>query len=168
MSAVEILSGIEAWPVLQAIGDGSWWIALDAAHILFQALVVGSIALVDLRLLGLCWRSAKVAELSRRILPWTWIGFGGAAATGLLLFLIQWEVYLFNRAFWLKIAFMGLAGVNMAIFHAFTWRGVDQWDDGRPTPVAAKAAGFLSMLFWLCSIMSARYIWFPGAAGGSS
>lgn len=161
MTVMETLARIEETPLLQAIAESGWWWALDAAHILFQALVVGVIAAVDLRLLGLAWRAARVTEISRRLLPWTWAAFGGAAATGLLLFFIQGQMYATNRAFWLKIAFMALAGANMAIFHLVTWRRIGEWDDALPTPPAAKVAGFLSLLFWACSMASARYIWFP-------
>ncbi|OYX36741.1 MAG: hypothetical protein B7Y99_00265 [Caulobacterales bacterium 32-69-10] len=162
---IALITSTADWPVLQAIGESFWWMNLDAAHILTQALTVGTIAIIDLRLLGLAFRKAAVTELSGRILPWTWVGFGGAAATGLLLFVINPGMYVTNRAFWLKIAFMALAAVNMGVFHVLTWRSVGDWDQGRPTPIAAKAAGLLSLTFWICSVASARYIWFPWSTG---
>lgn len=163
MDFLALVGSARDWPLSQAIGESSWWVAIDAAHVLFQGLVFGTIALVDLRLLGLGLRNASVSELSHRLLPWTWTAFVGAALTGGLLFMVRPDMYLPNPAFQLKIGLMVLAGVNMAVFHALTWRSVDQWDHGRPTPLGAKVAGFLSLGFWIGSIFFARYMWFPWA-----
>ena len=152
MDIVGFLWNTQNWPLGQAIGSSVWWVVLDAAHVLSQALVIGTIALVDLRLLGIGFRNASVTELSARILPWTWTGFAGAAFTGCLLFVIRSHMYMVNRAFWLKIVLMVLAGLNMAVFHVLTWRKVGEWDHGQPTPMGAKVAGFLSLAFWIASI----------------
>ena len=76
MSPAELAQALRAmqeWPLVQAIGGNAYaFPLLDAAHILFQAFVVGSIAALDLRLLGYALMQRPVTELVRRILPWTW------------------------------------------------------------------------------------------------
>jgi len=52
------------------------------------------------------------------------------------------------------------AGVNMTIFQGVTARTVSAWDrDVRP-PLAARVAGALSVLLWICVIFFARWIGF--------
>jgi uncharacterized protein YqjF (DUF2071 family) len=52
------------------------------------------------------------------------------------------------------------AGLNMAFFHAVTYRTVDRWDKDTPTPLGARTAGALSMLIWVTVIFVARWIGF--------
>jgi hypothetical protein len=55
---------------------------------------------------------------------------------------------------------LGLAGANMAVFHALTWRSIGQWDAARTTPTAAKVAGVLSLACWIVAIFCGRFIGF--------
>ena len=59
-------------------------------------LVVGSIAIVDLRLLGVASRGRPITKLMRDVLPITWIAFLGAMITGLMLFISQANIYMGN------------------------------------------------------------------------
>ena len=52
------------------------------------------------------------------------------------------------------------AGINMAVFHATTFRTVAAWDKDVPPPAAARAAGALSILIWITVIFVARWIGF--------
>ena len=63
------------------------WVEL--VHVLAIALVVGSISILDLRLLGLASLDRPVGKLTRDVLPCTWVAFAFAAVTGSLLFLRQ-------------------------------------------------------------------------------
>jgi hypothetical protein len=54
---------------------------------------------------------------------------------------------------------IALAGVNALIFHSFAYRGVSRWELGR-TPLAAKFAGALSILFWFGIVGAGRWIAF--------
>ena len=133
---------------------------LEAVHVMAITTVVGSIAIVDLRLLGVASTSYPVSRLTRSLLPLTWIAFAFAFATGALMFTSQPQTYLDNLAFRMKMVMLLAAGLNMAVFHLLTLRGLPLWDRDAPVPAAAKAAGILSILIWITIVALGRWIGF--------
>src|SRR6202012_514496 len=74
-------------PVGAAVRQSLWLFpAIETVHLLGMTVLVGTAAAFDLRLLGWALRRTPVSELSRRLLPWTWVGFGLQVVTGALLF----------------------------------------------------------------------------------
>ena len=136
---------------------------LEAVHVMAISVVVGTIAIVDLRLLGLASNSYAVSRLTRSMLPLTWTAFALAAATGLLMVSSQPERYLANFAFRMKMLMLLAAGLNMAVFHLLTSRGLALWDRDAPVPTAAKAAGIISMAIWVTIVALGRWIGFTMA-----
>src|SRR6185295_6456068 len=122
---------------------------LESVHVLAITLVLGSIAVVDLRLLGLASVNRPVTELLRNILPVTWIAFAVALVTGSGLFLSNAVDYSKNFPFRMKMLLLLLAGLNMLVFHFITYRSIAQWNESARTPPAARWAGGLSVLIWL-------------------
>ncbi len=53
-----------------------------------------------------------------------------------------------------------IAGINMAVFHVFTWKSVHSWDVDCDVPLAGKVAGGLSLLFWVAVLTCGRWIGF--------
>ena len=131
---------------------------LEAVHVISVMLVFGSIAMLDLRLLGVSSRNQAVVKISDEVLPWTWVSFLIAVISGCLLFTGQATAYLGNREFKIKMILMAIAGVNLAIFHVFTWSKVQSWNNGAPTPVSAKAAALLSLTLWTGVVIAGRWI----------
>jgi hypothetical protein len=152
---------LETGIVGAAVSQSPWMFpAIETMHVIAIALVVGSIAVLDLRLIDHSWRSRSVTELTLEILPWTWSSFAVAVATGFLLFCSAAHKYVVDISFQLKMLLMLLAGVNMLVFHLFTYRGVHAWNQGTRTPPAAKIAGGLSLLFWIGVVACGRWIGF--------
>ncbi|MDB5682554.1 MAG: conserved hypothetical rane protein [Sphingomonas bacterium] len=133
---------------------------LEVLHVLGISAVIGSIAIVDLRLLGLASTTYPVSRLAKSMLPITWIGFGFAVVTGLLMFSSQPITYFDNFAFRMKMLTLLAAALNMAVFHLLTWRGLALWDRDAPVPGAAKIAGLLSILIWIAIVALGRWIGF--------
>ncbi len=123
--------------------------ALEAAHILGIALLVGSLVVFELRIFG-AGAALPQAALARLALPVTLAGFGVAAASGGLMFASQYEELLANRAFLVKMALLVLAGLNAAVFH---WRGGLARHDG-----AARLQATLSLGIWIGVIICGRWI----------
>jgi hypothetical protein len=142
--------------------SGSTWAfpTIETLHVCFLVIVVGTVAIVDLRLLGVASRNLPVSKLSSDILPVTWCAFVGAVITGSLLFSSKATAYWGNIPFRFKIVCLALAGLNMVIFHFLTYRSVRNWDHDPITPKAARIAGALSLLFWICVIGFGRWIGF--------
>jgi uncharacterized protein DUF6644 len=155
------------------MGDSSWSTGLhesryaydliESVHVWALCLFFGLAVMFDLRLLGWTMRSIPVSEVARRLLPWTAVGFVVMVISGTLLFsAIPLRSYqnIFFRA---KMIMLVLAGVNVWIFHSGVYRRVTTWElDGIP-PKAARVAGALSLVLWICIVLSGRmiaYNWF--------
>jgi len=145
-------------PIGVAVGE-TWFPWVESTHVLFTAVVAGTILTVDARLLGMGLRKLRVTYIAQRILPLTWIAFAGAALTGTLMFMANATSYIHNKPFLAKMVLLLLLGLNMLYFHLLTYRSVEQWDNGRPA-APARAAGFISTVLWLAVIACGRWIGF--------
>ncbi|OYX34706.1 MAG: hypothetical protein B7Y99_04930 [Caulobacterales bacterium 32-69-10] len=166
MALSDIIEAIGNNPVAEFVQVNQYaFPVLEAAHVVAIMLVVGSIFMLDLRLVGVSSRNHAVTRLSAEVLPWTWTAFAVAAVTGALLFTSQAGAYAQNLQFQLKLALMAAAGLNMLLFHFITWRSVDAWNTATPTPPAAKLAGLLSLVFWIGVVVCGRWVgWTVSAA----
>ena len=161
MAFADFLEGIESSSIGTAIREAALYFPLlESLHVIALVSVVGSIVVIDLRLLGLASRDQPVTNLNKDLLPWTWGAFAVALITGLLLFSSTPGRYLDNAFFQVKFLFMFLAGVNMLLFHFVTYRTVQSWDTSEAIPVAARFAGGLSIAFWGLIIFFGRWVGF--------
>lgn len=155
------LAWIEGLPFSVAIAEGLWLFpAIESLHVLALAIVFGSIAMIDLRLLNVTLKTRDVVELTREVLPWTWGAFAVSVITGSLMFSSAATRYYGLWPFKLKMILLLLAGVNMLIFHLGSYRHVAQWGAGGPTPVAARLSGGASLLLWTTIIVCGRVVGF--------
>jgi hypothetical protein len=124
-------------------------------------LVVGTISIVDLRLLGVASLDLRVRRLMRDVIPYTWGAFAVAAVTGSLMFSSDAVHYAHNFLFRGKLVLLALAGLNMAVFHFIGTGDVQRWDTGTGrAPIAAKAAATISLLLWIAVVAFGRGIGF--------
>jgi len=142
------------------IRESDWLFpSIETVHVLALVLVVGSILMVDLRLLGIANRARSVRSITAERLPLTWAAFAVAAIAGALLFSSKALTYYDDLPFRVKMACLLLAGLNMTWFHAFTFRHVAGWDHGRP-PAAARIAGGISLALWIVIVGAGRWVGF--------
>ena len=92
----------------------------ETIHIWGLALLFGSIALVDLRLLGL-GRRMPIALLAHYAVPWTLLGFLIAALSGLAMFTAHAAEFMVQPVFMLKMGLILAGGVNAAVLHMGGW-----------------------------------------------
>ena len=157
-----LLRAIEATAIATELREGeSWFPWIESIHVLAITLVFGSIAIVDLRLLGFASRDRALSQLTGDVLPCTWAAFALAAISGGLLFSSNAMLYAHNTWFQIKFVFLALAGLNMLVFQLYVGRNLAQWG-GTPetTPRSAKIAGALSLLFWIAVITCGRWVGF--------
>jgi hypothetical protein len=131
--------------------------AVETLHIVGIGLLFGSIALFDLRLLGLS-RGLSVKRLAGHILPWTAGAFVLIVPTGVAMFTAHASEFIGNPVFALKMCLILAAGVNAAIFHAGVFRSAAGWDTGVMPPLGARAAGAASLLVWISVIACGRLL----------
>jgi hypothetical protein len=164
MSLAQLLGTVQAWPISAAVrGEtpGTEWLfpIIETLHVMALSIVFGSIAMVDLRLLGVASRSSPVSRLSDEVLPWTWTAWCVAAVFGTLMFISKAETYAGNTQFRLKFVCMVLAAVNMLVFRFGAYRQVARWDSADP-PMSARVAGALSLSLWIGVVFFGRWVGF--------
>jgi len=156
-----IWESIEYSSLGTTIAESTWMFpTIETIHVVALVTVLGTIALVDLRLVGVKGHALRVSQLARDTLPWTWGAFALAAITGSLLWVSKASSYMDNPWFLAKLALLALAGLNMMYFHLTTWRTVDHWELDPSFPAEAKIAGWLSLVFWLAVVFCGRMIGF--------
>jgi hypothetical protein len=133
---------------------------IESIHVVAICLVVGSILVVDLRLIGLASIHRSVSRVTSGILPLTWSAFAVAVASGTLLFISNATKYLGNGYFVAKLFLICAAGLNMAIFHGISARDLPRWENDPAPPLPARLAGGLSILLWVSVVTCGRWIGF--------
>ncbi|HEY4029711.1 MAG TPA: DUF6644 family protein [Caulobacteraceae bacterium] len=133
--------------------------SLEAAHVMALALMLGTITVVDLRLLGLASRARSAERVSSEVLTWTWAAFAVVALSGVTMFTTNARVYAHNTAFLIKLALLAAAGVNMLTFHLTAARSMDRWDRQAAPPIG-KAAAALSLVLWVAVVFAGRIVGF--------
>jgi len=153
---------IESSAFSSTIASSEWMFpTIETIHVIAIVTVIGAIAMMDMRLLGLASANRTVRALADDTLPVTWTAFALAVVTGLLLFVSKATSYMVNPYFLWKFAFMILAGINMAVFHRYVSRGMDEWGaPGGVIPLSAKLAGALSLALWIAIPFCGRVIGF--------
>ena len=160
-SITEFLAWLQASPLAVFIHKKAWaFTTIEVIHVCAVSLVLGTIAIVDLRLLGFASTQRPFAELSRKVLPFTWAAFVLAVIAGSLLFISRATEYFVNTVFWVKMSLIALAGINMMIFEFITARGVQGWNLNPRPPAPARLAGGLSITFWVLVVVCGRLIGF--------
>lgn len=143
---------------IRASGYAFPW--FESVHVLAIVLVLGSIVVVDLRLLGVASLGRPVKQLVGEVLPITWVAFAIAVITGAALFTSNAVEYIRNTPFQMKMLLMLLAGLNMLVFHFVTYRSVAEWNEGATPPAAARLAGGISVALWIAIVAFGRWIGF--------
>ena len=126
---------------------------LECIHITAFALSVGTIAIVDFRVLGIGLSNATPIQLAKDTFYWTLAGLVLIVFSGLLLFSSDPDMYYLNLAFDLKMFFLVLAIVFNYTIHRST---VMSDTSKRRTRVVAC----VSLGLWTCVIFGGIFIGF--------
>ena len=156
--AAGLLGWLAATPLAAAMRGSVWMYPIvEIVHIVGFAILVGAVALFDLRVLG-CARALPVKALGRHLLPWAVGALALIVPAGLMMFSAHPHEFASNTLFQLKLVLIGAAGLNAALFHAGAYRGAISWNDGAPAPLAAKAHAAASLLIWIAVISCGRLL----------
>jgi hypothetical protein len=158
-SILHLCQWIYATHFSTAIRESPYWFPIiEGVHTLGITAVVGTIAVLDLRLLGVVMRQEPVSRVARQVLPWTWAGFAVMFVSGVLLSIAEAATNYFNWAFRIKLILLVLVGLNPLIFHLGVYRKVSSWDLATVTPTRARAAAVCSLSLWASIIVAGRLI----------
>jgi len=153
-----LLESFEHSSVAGAMKHSLWlYPIVEIVHIAGFALLVGTVAAFDLRLLGFA-RSTSIRALERSLLPWAWLALLLIVPSGVAMFSTHAVDFASNPAFRVKLVLLFAAGLNALLFHAGVFRSVAAWDQHVPTPRAAKLSALLSLAIWTGVIACGRLI----------
>jgi len=141
--------------VADTLNNTEWAFPLaECVHIGGFAVGVGSIALVDFRMLNLGLRQATAARILRYTEPWTLIALVFVVFSGAALFLSQTEIYLVNQIFPLKM-YVLLAAL---IYNFTVHRKVATMEN--PSPAWSKLVAIISLLLWVSVVFGGIFTGF--------
>jgi hypothetical protein len=154
---MDLFAWLESTSIANAIRTIPWmYPAFETAHYIGLALLVGSIMLIDLRMLGVASRLPLKAVIG--LLPWAWVGFVINAISGGLIFIYGATGFSGNSAFQLKMVLMLLAGINALIFTVAAARSGDVWLETGSVPAPIKAVATASFVLWLGVVTAGRWM----------
>src|SRR5688500_503230 len=106
------------------------WPTIESLHFIGLTLLFGSIAVWDLRLLGVL-PQVPVAAF-HKLVPFAVVGFGINATTGFMFLVTYPDQYVYNPAFHFKLLCLLLAGANVLLFYMTTFRRITLTGSGSP------------------------------------
>jgi len=126
---------------------------IQTVHILGIAIIMGTVVMLNLRVLGLAVPGQCIAEMRARLLPWFWWALPINALSGAVFVLALPQRYFNNPLFISKMAL--LAAAVALTFFSHSW--VSSRPEHRGTPTA-KLLALLSLVLWLMVPLAGRWI----------
>jgi len=137
------------------LGETGWmYNAVAVVHYLTMFWFIGSVAIVDLRIMGIAARERNLAELGDQLLPWAWIGFTLSVIAGFLEFATAASDWAPDPVFHIKLMMI----VVSVSFTIIVQMGVKTWGQAAEIPTGAKIVACISLLLWIATIVTASEI----------
>jgi len=146
----------ESTSIAEAIRDSTWMFAvIEILHLLGLTVLLGSLVVLDLRLLGLGMRRQPVSRLAGELAPWIRGGLAVMVVTGVPLFLSEAMKCYASPPFAIKMTLLSLAIVS----HLLILREALRMDDSA-RPQWTKPAACISLALWFGVGLAGRAIGF--------
>ncbi len=140
---------------VKTLGETGWMYAsISVIHYLTMFWFIGSMAVVDLRVMGLAARKRNLTELAEQIYPWAWTGMALAIISGFFMFATAAGDWAPDPVFHVKLL---LIGISIALAVAVQVM-VPKWAALPEIPTWAKILALVALLFWIGTILSASEI----------
>jgi hypothetical protein len=133
-----------------------WFFAVDETiHIMALGMLIGTLVIVDLRLLGFGMRRQSVQQVAGYLAPWTLLGVVLMIITGVPLFMSEAVKLSRSSPFFYKMVFLICAvTLHFTLHRKVTAAGATQGS------VLGKLAASLSLICWLGVALAGRAIAF--------
>jgi hypothetical protein len=149
------------WEALEQMGwvkmfgsTGWMYASVSVIHYLTMLWFIGSMAVVDLRVMGVAARKRNLSELSSQILPWAWTGMVLAIISGFFMFLTDAGDWAPDPVFHVKLIMIILS----IVFAILVQRGAPKWAALPEIPTSAKVIAAIALLLWIATILTASEI----------
>jgi uncharacterized protein DUF6644 len=156
--APQFLIALEQSGLGAAIRQSPWaYPAANVGHIMALTLFAASVAIMDLRMLGMFAGTtpASVVHPARRM---AMVGLGLMALTGFLLFAAEASHVAMNRVFQVKMALIALGILNALLIAGPAIANIAGVPANTPLPARARTAAVISLLIWVSVAACGRLI----------
>jgi hypothetical protein len=131
---------------------------IQTVHILGIAVVMGSVVMLDLRILGLAVPSQKISEMTNRLMPWLWWALASNLFSGAFFLFARPNRYFNNPIFGWKISFLISAVLLTLFFHLMSRKQTNYWELNPKRLWGARVIALLSLALWIMVAMAGRWI----------
>jgi hypothetical protein len=154
LATTHFLEWLSTSPLANAMNGPEWaFPTVESFHFIGFALLIGTIAIVDLRLLGWGMRRQSASQLMTDLAPWTLAGLVLMLTTGPAMFSADAVVYFYNPSFRLKMICLLVA----IVFNFTIHRMVVESDN---STIVGKLVAIVSLLLWTGVVAGGRMIAF--------
>jgi hypothetical protein len=140
------------------------WPTLESLHFLALCTLMGSLLVMDLRLIG--FHRIIPLQAVHSLMPLAIVSFAINLITGLGFLFGDPHTYAANYAFWVKMSLILLAGINFVVYFTAVEPKIIKLGPNEPTPGIAKVVGVLSLAFWFGVLAYGRLLPYLGTGGG--
>jgi len=138
------------------IQEHNAWVipTIQSIHIAGIAMVMGSVLLIDLRILGWAGMDQTLRQTTSRYGPWLTGSLWLLLATGILMVVGEPVRELVTFSFWLKMALVAIGTVAAVVFQRALRRHDEPWGSSS----SIKALAIVTFLIWAFIIVLGRLI----------
>lgn len=141
-------------PATNPLNNNEWsFPLLEIIHIVGFAIAIGTIFMVDLRLIGIGMRRQLSSQLARDLAPWTLGGFAAVLMSGPLIWSSDPNMYLNNSAFRFK-----MGALLIALLYQYTVHRKVALSD--PSTIMGASVGIVSVALWVSVVAGGLFIAF--------
>ena len=153
---------LAATPLSVAVSGAAWVVpTVQSVHIIAIAIVLSSVAMLDLRLAGLIGREQPIRSMTLRFYPWIWGALVVLLATGCVMIMAEPDRELRNWIFWTKMALI----VGAVVATMPVRRMLDECHFRELPPARRHAIRFfalVSLVLWVAVVVCGRWIAYAG------
>ena len=131
---------------------------IQAVHILGISVVMGTVVLLDLRILGLAVPSQPIAEMTKRVMPWLWWALASNFVSGAFFLFGRPNRYFNNPIFGYKVSFLIPAILLTLFFYLMSRTEENYWERTTQRLWTARGIALLSLGLWIMVAMAGRWI----------
>ena len=131
---------------------------IQTVHILGIAAIMGSVVMINLRMLGLALPSQSLPEMNRRLMPWLWWALVANLVSGGFFLFARPYRYFDNPVFLWKLAFLVPAIIVSYLVYMLSIRSEDSWSPTVMRRASCKIVALLSLGLWVMTAMAGRWI----------
>ena len=141
---------------------------IQSIHIVGIAIVMGSVLMIDLRILGWSGTDQTLRQTTDRFGPWLTGSLWLLLATGILMVVGEPVRELVTFSFWLKMALVAIGAVVAVIFQRALRVHDERWGDALVNRSSIQTLAILTFFTWACIIVLGRLIAYDHVWGALS